>query len=221
MEEGLIEYLTQFITKERLHLFNQIINHRTRYFTVVLEDIYQPHNASAVMRSCDGFGIQDVHIIENNNTYNDNPEVSLGSSKWLSLYKYHNNENNTISAINHLKEKGYRIVATAPVIEGVPLEEFNILNGKAAFLFGTELTGLSQQAFEHSDEKLAIPMYGFSESFNISVSVALVLHYVSHSLRNADINWHLTEGEKKEIMLQWLKSSIKSADHIEKYYLNK
>jgi len=221
MTEELISYLSKIITPERFSLFNQIIKDRTRYMTVVLEDIFQPHNASAVLRSCDCFGIQDVHIIENENEYTLNPDVALGSSKWINLYKYNEAENNTLSTINALKEKGYRIIATTPHKDDVNLEDFDISKGKFALMFGSEQPGLSDIAMENADEFLKIPMFGFTESFNISVSAAVVLHHLSLKLRQSDIKFELSEDEKNTIILEWLKQSIKKSDLIIEKFLTK
>src|SRR5450631_2457688 len=109
-EEQLYEYLAQFITENKRSKIEEIVQWRTRYLTVVLEDIYQPHNASAVLRTCECFGIQDVHIIENRNKYTVNPDVVMGSTKWMNLHKYSGKTNNTPDALNALKEQGYRIV---------------------------------------------------------------------------------------------------------------
>ncbi len=220
MSNELSRYLSQFITEERYSLFNKIIKDRTRYMTVVLEDIFQPHNASAVLRSCDCFGVQDVHIIENENEYTVNPDVALGSSKWLNLYKYTEKENNTLDTINKLKEKGYRIIATTPHTDDVNLEDFDISKGKFALMFGSEQPGLSKIAMENADEFLKIPMYGFTESFNISVSAAIVLHHLSLKLRQSDIDFKLTNTEQQEITLEWLKRSIKDSEKIIKKFLS-
>ncbi len=219
MNIELIQYLSRFITKERFSLFNKNIQDRTKYMTVVLEDIYQPHNASAVLRSCDCFGVQDVHIIENENEYSVNPDVALGSSKWLNLYKYNEFENNTLSTIHTLKEKGYRIIATTPHTNDVNLENFDVSKGKFALMFGSERPGLSDIAMNNADEFLKIPMYGFTESFNISVSAAIVLHHLSLKLRQSDINFKLTNIEQEEITLEWLKRSIKDSESIINKYL--
>ena len=221
MTEELISYLSKIITPERFSLFNKIIKDRTRYMTVVLEDIFQPHNASAVLRSCDCFGIQDVHIIENENEYTLNPDVALGSSKWLNLHKYNEAENNTLSTINALKKKGYRIIATTPHKDDVNLEDFDISKGKFALMFGSEQPGLSDIAMENADEFLKIPMFGFTESFNISVSAAVVLHHLSLKLRQSDIKFELSEDEKNTIILEWLKQSIKKSDLIIEKFLTK
>ncbi len=213
MEQDLTTYLENFLTERRKELFRKVLEQRTRHLTVVLEDLYQPHNASAVLRTCEGLGIQDVHIIENRNKYTVNPDVALGASKWLNLIKYHGTGDNTSKAIRTLKEQGYRIVATVPGEEAIPLEDFDPAAGKAALLFGTELTGLSEKAISLADEKLSIPMYGFTESFNISVSAGIILSHLVFRLHKTN-GWQLSAGEKETIYLQWLKNSIKSSEKI-------
>lgn len=219
MKKELIKFFSKFLTEHRVELFDKIIDYRTNYITVVLEDIFQPHNASAVLRSCDCFGLQDVHIIENRNQYKINPDVALGSSKWLNLNKYNNTEDNTLETISVLKNKGYRIVATTPHSDVVDLENFDLNKGKFALFFGTELTGLSETMLNNADEFLKIPMFGFTESFNISVSAAIILHHLTYKLRNSNINWKLTPEEKDDLKIQWLKQSIKKADVIEKEFV--
>jgi len=217
---ALNSYLEGFITERRKNLFHEVVNQRTRYITVVLEDIYQAQNASAVLRTCDCFGIQDVHIIENNNLYDVNPDVALGSDKWLNLYKYNELENNTEFAIKKLKKSGYRIIATTPHKDTVNVEDFNLSKGKTALMFGTELKGLSKEALDLADEYLKIPMFGFTESFNISVSAAIILHHLTLMLKSdKKIDWMLSDNEKSLILLQWLKNTIKDPDAlIERFY---
>ncbi len=94
-KQKLYAFLSDLLTEERKSLFDRVIKYRTRHLTVVLENIFQPHNASAVMRSCDLNGIQDIHVIENNNEYTVNPEVAMGSTKWLNIYRYNESGNNT------------------------------------------------------------------------------------------------------------------------------
>ena len=214
MSNKFIEYLTGFATPERFELFNKIIESRTKYMTVALEDIYQRHNASAVLRSCDCFGVQDVHVIENRNEYNISPDVAVGSDKWLNLYKYNELKNNTLDAINKLKTNGYRIIATTPHTNDVNLENFDISKGKFTLFFGAELPGLSNIVLDNADEFLKIPMYGFTESFNISVSAAITMHTLYNRLINSDIKWQVTANEKEEILFEWLKKSIKSSDEL-------
>jgi tRNA (guanosine-2'-O-)-methyltransferase len=198
----------------------KVISQRTRHITVVLEDIYQPHNASAVLRTCDLTGVQDVHIIENKNVYDVNPDVAMGSSKWLNLVKYNSNENNTAEAFRQLKEKGYRIVATSPHKNDKSLEEIS-LDNKMAFVFGTEMHGLSEEAIQLADEYVRIPMVGFTESYNISVSAALVLYTLTQKLRSSNIFWQLNEYERIEILLEWTRRSINKPELIEAEFLKK
>jgi len=214
----LIAFLEGFVLDRRKELIDRIIENRTRYITVVLEDIYQSQNASAVLRTCDCFGIQDVHIIENRNKYELNPDVTKGCDKWLNLIKYKGPENNSLKALQSLKKLGYRIIATTPNHGSVHLEDFNLKKGKTAFFFGNEHNGLSEDIISNADENIKIPMYGFTESFNISVSAAVILHHLSNKLRNSNINWQLQEDEKLELKLNWLKKSIKNAGMLVKRY---
>jgi tRNA (guanosine-2'-O-)-methyltransferase len=214
----LIAFLQEYVTPERLEKFHQVLSQRTRHLTVVLEDIYQSQNASAVLRSCECFGIQDVHIIENSNLFDINPEVVMGASKWLSLHRYNQQEFNTISCLKSLRDKGYRLIATSPDPGGVSLDALP-LEQKTALLFGTELEGLSPQALEMADGHMHIPMMGFTESFNISVSVAICLHHLTRKLHNGSINWQLPAGDYQQLLLEWIKKSIKSADALERFFL--
>lgn len=220
-KRALLDYLSGFITPHKLSRFSEVIKQRTRYITVVLEDIYQPHNASAVLRTCDCFGVQDVHIIENQNSYTVNPDIALGSSKWLSLHKYSGNQNNTPQAIEWLRNKGYRIVATTPHKDDVTLQELSLEKGPVALIFGTEMRGLTSSSLDLADEFMKIPMYGFTESFNISVSAALTLFYLTEKLRNSGINWQLSDEEITEVKLQWAREVVKRADLLENEFMKK
>lgn len=219
--QELIAYMEGFVSQRRAELFDEIVDRRTRYLTVVLEDIYQSQNASAVLRTSDCFGIQDVHIIENCNEYNINPDVALGSDKWLDMHKYNSLESNTLEAYARLREKGYRIVATTPHSKDVMLDDFDLSKGKSAFVFGTELKGLSEEAIAEADEYIKIPMYGFTESFNISVSAAIILSHLTTRLYKSEIKWQLSEVEKMELKLQWLRKSIKSSAQLERQFLSR
>lgn len=204
-----IGYYRSLLTEERTTRMEQVLENRTRYITVVLENIFQPHNASAVLRSCDAFGIQDVHIIENSNSFRPNPTVDMGTSQWLDLHRYRSGKENTEKALLALKKQGYRIAATTPHSDEVNLEEFNLTQGKTALLFGTELDGLTDTALELADEYVKIPMFGFVESFNISVSCALSLHHLVTALHAGSLDWHLKEREKQELLCRWLMRNTK------------
>lgn len=209
-----IEYLKNFVTENRFETFNKVLNQRTKYITVVLEDIFQTHNASAVLRSCDCFGIQDTHMIENSNEFVTNPQIALGATQWLSLIRHNKFENNSLATINHLKSQNYRIVATTPHTNDCLLEDLDLSKGKIALFFGSELPGLSNIVMENADEFVKIPMHGFTESFNISVSAAICLYDLTKRLRNSNINWKLTQDQKDDILFEWLKTSIKDSKRI-------
>lgn len=214
VNKELLKYLSQFTTPQRLEQFLKVLDFRTRYITVVLEDIYHSQNASAVLRTCDCFGIQDVHIIENRHAYDVNPDVALGSDKWLTMHKYNAEGNNTELALNSLKAKGYQIIATSPHVDDVLLEDFDVSKGKFALVFGTELHGVSDTVKQNADAFLRIPMYGMTESYNISVSAAMCLHHLVWRLHNTGIQWNLTDAQSDEILFSWLMKSIKRSDLI-------
>lgn len=216
---SLNEFLKQFITENRCNLIAQKLQYRTRYLTLVVENVYQSHNASAILRSCDCFGIQDVHIIEKNNAFTINEEIALGAQQWLSIYKYNSFPNNTIAALNNLRLRGYRIVATTLNDNAVALEKFDLSKGKTAIVVGTELTGISDDVMKLSDEFLMIPMRGFTQSLNVSVATGIILHFFSWRLFNSQLPWQLSLNESTEIELEWLKKTIKNSEAlINKYY---
>lgn len=198
------EFHARFVTDHKKERIEEVLKFRTRHITVVLEDIYQPQNASAVLRSCDCFGIMDVHIIENKNRYKINPDVTMGCEKWLNLQKYNTLENNSVECLETLKQNQYMTVATSPEKVDFSLEELP-LDKPIALFFGSEKDGLTQEVIEKADIRMKIPMYGFSQSFNISVSAAITLHRLSQKLHQSEINWQLSEIEKDEIRLDWYK----------------
>ena len=216
MEPKLNQFLSEFVTTERLALFNKILSLRTNYLTVVLEDLYQTQNTSAVLRTADCFGIQNIHVIENKHVFNVNPDVVRGASNWVTINRYNRNEMNTPEALNKLRKEGYRIVVATPHDHDVNLENFDLEKGKVAIVFGCERPGLTEWAKKEADEFMKIPMVGFTESLNVSVSVAVTLHHLTHQLRNhTSIDWNLSETEKQKTMLDWLRMSIKRVDLLE------
>lgn len=218
-KKELITYLREFTTESRWQTINKVLANRTRYLTVVLEDIYQPHNASAVLRSCDCFGVQDVHIIENKNEFDPNKGVTIGADKWISLESYNQpNKNNTAACFEKLKGQGYQIIATTPHENDVNIDQVS-LDKKTALLFGAELTGLSDYALEHADGYAKIPMEGFSESFNISVSAALCLYDLGTRLRKTRDDWKLSTEEEVDLKINWLIKSIRAGEQLKEKFL--
>ncbi|MBL0127595.1 MAG: RNA methyltransferase [Flavobacteriales bacterium] len=213
-DEELYARLGEFITDNKRSLFDRLAPLRTRHITAVLEDIYQPHNASAVVRTCDLLGIQDLHIIENRNKYTVNPDVTLGSSKWTTMHRYRGTGGNSARCVKRLKEMGYAIVVTSPRAENTTPESVP-LDRPMAFCFGTELTGASDELIAAADIHLRIPMFGFTESYNISVSAAITLYTVMQRLRGSTIPWSLDGAAQLELKLQWARKVVHRADHLE------
>lgn len=206
-------FLEQFITPERIEIMRRILEDRTRHFTIAVEDIYHPHNASAVVRTCDCFGIQDIHIIENRNKYKVNPKVALGSGQWVNIIKHNEGINNSTACVTDLKSRGYKVIATTPHTDDMSLYDLPI-DQPVALIFGNEKDGISDHVKEHADGFMRIPMYGFTESFNISVSAAICLSVLTEKLRKAEFDWHLSEQEKNELIHEWTKQKVGT---IEKY----
>jgi len=209
----LIEYLESYLTENRKSRFEQVLSQRTKHFTVAIEDVYQLHNTSAVMRSCDVFGVHELHVIEEQNVKRIDNEIAMGAQKWVDLQRYDSSAN----CIETLQQKGYQIVATTPHESNCELENFDITK-KSCFFFGRETEGLSKEVMENANCFLKIPMVGFTESLNISVSAAIILQHVTSKLKTSDINWQLTETELLEKRFDWCKKTIKSFDEILKRY---
>jgi len=212
----LLKHLESIITENRKATFEKVLSNRTRHLTVVLEDIYQKHNTSAVVRSCDIFGIQDIHIIENKyNSYVSN-QVAKGAQKWIDFNEYNTEEYNTQTCIDALRKQDYQIIATTPHCDS-SLKDFDI-SKKTAFVFGVEKAGVSNKMMEEADGYLKIPMVGFTESLNVSVAAAIILNDVTTRLRDSDVNWQLSENEKNEKRLDWCQKTINNVDQIIKRF---
>jgi tRNA (guanosine-2'-O-)-methyltransferase len=218
MTTQLIDFLSEFVSERRLALIDKVIETRTNYVTVLLEDISHAQNANAVLRTCECMGLQDIHIIENMNQYYYSKGVAMGAGKWVNFHKYNKYENNSLEAVMSLKAAGYRIVATVPGENCISLNDFDIGKGKFAIVLGTEQEGISETIRKNADELITIPMYGFTESFNLSVSNAIILHHLVEKIRCSDISWQLSDNEKIELKLNWLKSMIKKSELLVRKY---
>jgi tRNA (guanosine-2'-O-)-methyltransferase len=212
----LLEYLENFLTENRSERFKKILPQRTKHFTVATEDVYQLHNTSAVMRTCDVFGIQELNIVEEVNSKSIDREIAMGAQKWVDLNRFQN----ITDCIKDVRAKGYQIVATTPHIDDCELIDFDITK-KSCFFFGRESQGLSQQVIDEADSFLKIPMVGFTESLNISVSAAIILQHVTAQLRKSEIDWKLTEEEIIDKRFDWIKKTLKDYDAIVERYQSK
>lgn len=215
----LTNHLSQFISDHKKEFVDRVLNERTRYITIVLENIYQSQNASATLRTSECMGLQTVHIVENTAKYHLNIRVLKGADKWLDLHRYRTKGvNNTETCFTKLKSEGYKIFVADPAEDGVSIEELDV-DQKMALVFGNELRGVSDYAIENADAKIRIPMYGFTESLNISVSVAICLNTIMKKLRASDIDFRLTEDEKQFVRLEWFKKIVRRSDLLEREFL--
>ena len=208
-----LHYLENILTDNRKERFLQVLSKRTNHFTIAMEDIFQLHNTSAVMRSCEVFGIQQLNVIEERYTKSIDKEIAMGAQKWVDVNRFNSNT----SCISDLKSKGYQIIATTPHENDCDLDDFDISKPSALF-FGTERDGLSEEVIKNADGFLKIPMAGFTESLNISVSAAIIIQNVMNRLHKSSINWHLTDEEILEKRMQWAKNSIKDIKRIEERF---
>lgn len=212
-----LAFLENILTDNRKEKFLKVLENRTHHFTVAIEDVFQLHNTSAVMRSCEVFGVQELNVVEQKFGKSIDKEIAMGAQKWVDIKKHE-----TVSdCITSLKAKGYQIVATTPHENDCLMEDFDISKPSALF-FGTERDGLSEEVLEQADGFLKIPMVGFTESLNISVSAAIILQNLTERLRKSEVKWQLSEEEILEKRLVWAKNTIKDIKRIEaRYYAEK
>lgn len=213
MDLEYLAFLENMLTENRKERFEQVLAHRSNHFTVVIEDVFQLHNTSAVMRSCEVFGIQQLNVIEERYTKSIDKEIAMGAQKWVDVNRY----NSITNCISDIKNKGYQIIATTPHHDDCELDDFDISKPSALF-FGTEKEGLSAEVLQKADGFLKIPMVGFTESLNISVSAAIIIQNLMSRLRKSDIQWQLSEEEILKKRMQWAKNSIKDIKRIEEWY---
>lgn len=219
-ERRVFDHLAQFVTDHKKQGIERVLDNRTRYITVVLEDIFQSQNASAVIRTCECMGLQEVHIVENITKYSINPRVLKGANKWMQISKHASKkEDNTIACIKSLKEAGYTVLALDPDEDGKSIFEVDVTASKMALVFGNELRGLSPAAIQQCDAKVKIPMYGFTESLNISVSVAICLNTLVMRIRESGIDAGLSKDEKEAIRLSWYRKIVRNSSLIEREFL--
>ena len=211
--QDLLTYLEGFITENRKEGFLRVLKNRTKHFTVAMEDVFQLHNTSAVMRSCEVFGIQELNVIEQKFGKSFDKEIAMGAEKWVDINRFSSIQD----CVTNLKRKGYQIIATTPHNDSCLLHEFDITKPSALF-FGTERDGLSEEVMQQADGFLKIPMVGYTESLNISVSAAIIIQDVTNRLRQSDIHWQLTDEEILDKRLDWTRKSIKDIEFIEKKF---
>lgn len=209
-----LQYLLNYVTPQRQQRFAEVLSRRTRRITVVLEDIYGSHNIAAVVRSCDAFGVQDVHIIEDHHDFRLEPVVSLGSQKWLTVHRYRDADSPRQACVARLRQDGYRLLAVTPHADAQPPENVDV-GQPCALLFGAEKEGLTSEIAEMADAAVRIPMCGFVESLNVSVAAALCLYPMTNRLRSEHEEWELSEDEQESLLLEWARKTVPRVDALE------
>jgi tRNA (guanosine-2'-O-)-methyltransferase len=208
------ELLQDLISEERKARIETILERRTRFVTVVLDNLYHPHNMSAVVRSCEAFGIQDIHAIEKENRFDPSHGIAMGAQRWITLYRHPSARNCT----EWLKKRGYTLLAADPpdkaaktktgnafTLDQIPLEQ-----GPVALVFGKELDGLDPELRNLCDAVVSIPMSGFTESLNVSVTAAICLYELRKRLDEMDrASWQLSREEKAILRDEWYIRSVK------------
>jgi len=205
-----IDYLATFMTEERFSLFEQTLSMRTTYLTILTENTFHPHNAAALIRHCEAFGVQRMHTIETRCQFDPSQNISRGSDRWLNLVRH----SSTSEALSALKAEGYRLVATTPHRESCTPETFDVKKGKFALIFGTEHAGISEEVMAAADEYLRIPMCGMVESLNVSASAAILIYQLAQRVRAQVEGWQLSEEEQTRLLYDWTRLSVKDAGRI-------
>jgi tRNA (guanosine-2'-O-)-methyltransferase len=215
----LTSHFSQFISDNKKDFMERVLDQRTRHVTMVLEDIYQSQNSSAVVRTCECLGLQDLHIIETKSQWSTNKQVLKGSNKWLSIMRYREKDaNNAANCFQRLKELGYVIAVTDPTPDGLPIDQVP-LDRPLAIVMGNERHGTSPFALQHADLKVNIPMAGFTESLNISVSAAICMNSLTSRLRRSDVPWRLKQEEKDQLRLEWYKKVVRRSELLEREFM--
>jgi tRNA (guanosine-2'-O-)-methyltransferase len=203
--------MTSFLTEERVAVLRRTLAERTRYMTILTENTFHPQNASALVRHCEAFGLQDLHTVETYCKFSPNVNIVRGTDKWVDITRH----DSTAEAIATLKGAGYRLVATTPHRESCTPETFDVAKGPFCLVFGTEHAGVSDEIIEAADEYLRIPMCGMVESLNVSASAAILIYMLSQRMRlTPEIDWRLKEDDSREMLFRWIMSSVKDSQRI-------
>lgn len=203
-----IEYLAQFMLPERLATLQRAVANRTKYMTLLAENMFHPQNASALVRHCEAFGVQNLHTVQTLCKFNPNVDIVRGTDKWIDIHRH----NSTAEALAALKSEGYRIIATTPHRESCTPESFDVTKGKFAIVMGTEKTGISDEVMAAADEFMRIPMCGMVESLNVSACAAIIVYMLSERMRHEVEGWQLTEQEQTRTLYKWIVQTVKDAE---------
>lgn len=208
------EYLKQFLTEERLRKIEHFAPESSDFVLPVLEDVYQFRNAAAIVRSVEACGFHKVVALQEENNFEPNLKVTKGADTWVEVEKLPRN----MESFQKIKDKGYKIVAVSLENNAKMLPDYEITE-PIALVFGTEMEGVSQEILDFADETLAIPMYGFTRSFNVSVAASICMYELKQKLMKSDIDYKLNEEKLLRKKILWTVNSIRSGQQIFEKYL--
>ncbi len=210
------ELLRPLMTQGRFERLEKCLDRRTKWITVVLADLYHEHNMSAVVRSCEAFGIQELHVIELSNPFRPNPGVALGAEQWITIKRY-----SKISiCFDSLRRLGYKILCADPPRHAKDfsylLSEIPLADGPVALVFGRERDGLHPEARRLCDGRFYIPMVGLTESLNVSVTVGISLYQLRRFLEEQvePEKWRLSQAERLELLDLWALRSVRKGQQV-------
>ena len=208
------DYLKQFLTDERLSKIEHFSQESSDFVLPIMEDVYQFRNAAAIVRSVEACGFHHVVALEEENVFNPNLKVTKGAETWVQVEKMPNN----LDSLKEIKSRGYRILAVSPEKNATMLPDYEVKE-PIALVFGTELEGVSDEILDFADETLAIPMFGFTKSFNVSVAAAICMYELKQKLMKSGIEYQLSDEKLLELKIRWAKNSIKSSEQILERFL--
>lgn len=208
------EYLKQFLTEERLRKIEHFAPESSDFVLPVLEDVYQFRNAAAIVRSVEACGFHKVVALQEENNFEPNLKVTKGADTWVEVEKLPRN----MESFQKIKDKGYKIVAVSLESNAKMLPDYEITE-PIALVFGTEMEGVSQEILDFADETLAIPMYGFTRSFNVSVAASICMYELKQKLMKSDVDYKLNEEKLLRKKILWTVNSMRSGDQIFEKYL--
>ena len=212
--QEIYDYLQQFLTDERLSKIEHFSKESSDFVLPVMEDVYQFRNAAAIVRSVEACGFHHVVALEEENVFNLNLKVTKGAETWVQVEKMPNN----LDSLKEIKSRGYRILAVSPEKNATMLPDYEVKE-PIALVFGTELEGVSDEILDFADETLAIPMFGFTKSFNVSVAAAICMYELKQKLMKSGIEYQLSDEKLLELKIRWAKNSIKSSEQILERFL--
>ena len=201
-------YLSSFLLESRIDTLNRALDMRTEYLTVMTENMFHAQNASAIVRHCEAFGVQNIHTVEDLCPFLPTLNIALGTDKWIDVKRHAT----TADAIKDLRKEGDRIIATTPHHQSCTPETFDVKRGKYVLVFGTEKTGVSEEIMAEADEFLQIPMCGMVDSLNVSASAAILIYMLSQRMRLECDNWHLSDEKRARTLYDWYRYAVRDSE---------